>query len=234
MIREGQKRETVARIHEHGFEIHNRLLMPSECDRLVAELSASDVLRSRAGARHLISMPGIAMLASDPRMRTLAADALGGRAVPFRATLFDKSAESNWSVVWHQDTALPLATRFETEGWGPWSVKAGVMYAHAPASALNRVIALRIHLDESTSTNGPLRVLAGTHKKGLLTDEQVAELARISAATECLVGRGGVLMMRPLLVHSSTRVVTKAARRVLHIEYAEDLEVAPGVHLTQA
>src|ERR1700680_406909 len=43
------------------------------------------------------------------------------------------------------------------------AVKDGVVYAHAPASVLRQVLALRIHLDDSTSHNGPLRVLPGTH-----------------------------------------------------------------------
>lgn len=221
-------------IQKDGFEIHNEILELSECDRVLTELLAPDIPRSRAGARHLIANPVIARLARDARLQKIAGAALGRHAVPFRATLFDKSAESNWSVVWHQDTALPLAEKFEAEGWGPWSVKAGIAYAHAPASALNRIVALRIHLDESSSTNGPLRVLAGTHRLGLLTDNQVVEITRTSPATDCLVVRGGVLMMRPLLIHSSTRAVTNGARRVLHIEYAEDLQITASVRLAEA
>ena len=71
--------------------------------------------------------------------------------MPFRATLFDKSPKSNWLVVWHQDTALTICERIDAAGWGPWSTKAGVLYAHAPAAALERVVALRVCLDDSTS-----------------------------------------------------------------------------------
>src|SRR5207244_13003292 len=122
----------------------------------------------------------------------IAAGALGGQVHPVRVTLFSKSENSNWSVVWHQDTALPLRQRFEGEGWGPWSVKAGIAYAHAPTSALEHVVALRVHLDESSLSNGPLRVLPGTHALGVLSDDQVSEIARRSSAVECLVPRGGI------------------------------------------
>ena len=37
--------------------------------------------------------------------------------MPFRATLFDKSPQANWLVVWHQDTALPLRRRLDISGW---------------------------------------------------------------------------------------------------------------------
>jgi ectoine hydroxylase-related dioxygenase (phytanoyl-CoA dioxygenase family) len=97
----------------------------------------------------------------------------GSGAFPYHATLFDKSPTSNWLVVWHQDTALPLRERKALAGWGPWSVKEGVNYAHAPASALRQVLALRVHLDDSTEHNGPLRVLPGTHTRGVLSDEEI-------------------------------------------------------------
>ena len=209
-------------IGQDGFEISNHVLVASECDALLFKLTASEVVRGRAGARHLISVPFISQLATHDQLQAIASAALGCEALPFRVTLFDKSAQSNWSVVWHQDTALPLEKKFEAAGWGPWSVKAGVAYAHAPTAALNRIVALRVHLDESNSGNGPLRVLPGTHRLGVLSDEEVAEIARSSSTVDCLVPRGGVLAMRPLLIHSSSRIVKPGSRRVLHIEYAED------------
>jgi hypothetical protein len=221
-------------IEQAGFQITNWVLRPSECDELLSNLTAPEVLRGRAGARHLISVPFVSELAGDPRLRAIAAAALDSEAFPYRVTLFDKSADSNWSVAWHQDTALPLQSKFEAEGWGAWSVKAGITYAHAPASVLNRIVALRVHLDESTSTNGPLCVFPRTHQLGVLSDEEVGEVSRTSSPVVCLVARGGVLAMKPLLIHSSSRVLAPGSRRVLHIEYADDLQVASGVHLAAA
>src|SRR4030095_15975039 len=99
-------------------------------------------------------------------------------------------------VVWHQDTALPLRQRRDTPGWGPWSVKSGITYAHAPTAALSRGLALRIHLDDSTESNGPFRVLRGTHRDGVLSDAAVQQLAREKKPEDCIVSRGGVLAMR--------------------------------------
>jgi phytanoyl-CoA dioxygenase PhyH len=224
----------VLNIDRDGFEIATDVLRASRCDEILRNLSASSIMRSRAGARHLLSVPFAAHLANDRTLRELADAALCCRAIPFRVTLFDKSSDANWSVVWHQDTAIPLRSKFDAAGWGPWSVKAGVLYAHAPATALNGVVALRVHLDESTPANGPLRVLPGTHRLGVLSDDQVAELARVTPAVDCLVTRGGVMAMRPLLIHSSPRVVEGGPRRVLHIEYCDDLHLAPGIRLAEA
>jgi ectoine hydroxylase-related dioxygenase (phytanoyl-CoA dioxygenase family) len=115
---------------------------------------------------------------------------LGAGAIAFRATLFEKLPDSNWLVAWHQDTALPLRERRETAGWGPWSVKDGVNYAHAPAAALEKVVALRMHLDDSTADNGPLRVLPGTHTRGVLTDEEMHAISERTPSVECLMPRG--------------------------------------------
>jgi ectoine hydroxylase-related dioxygenase (phytanoyl-CoA dioxygenase family) len=205
-----------------GYRITGPILSLAECDDLAIALSAEK--RSRAGVRHLMRNAAVAAVASDPRMIELACGA-----IPFRATLFEKAGDRNWLIAWHQDTALPLEARFESSDWGPWSIKDGVHYAHAPARVLEDVIALRLHLDESTNENGPLRVIPDSHRLGILTDEQVAALTH--SPVECPVPKGGVLAMRPLLIHASSKASSSNPRRVLHIEYAGSLNVEPGVRL---
>jgi len=159
-------------VHELGYGIVKPVLSERECDDLLMVLDSRMLVRSRAGARHLLSVQPVAELA-------MAAEVLDPPASPFRVTLFDKSATANWSVVWHQDTALPLRARVDLPGWGPWSHKGGVLYAHAPAEALSKVVARRIHLDESSISNGPLRI-----------DAEVERVARERLPVDCLVGRG--------------------------------------------
>lgn len=184
--------------------------------------------------RHAMRNPSVAAIARDSRLLEMARHALGSQAIPFRATLFDKSPASNWLVVWHQDTALPLRERREVSGWGPWSIKDGVNYAHAPSSALEQVLALRLHLDNSAAENGPLRVLPGTHTRGVLNDDELHELSTQIPAIDCLVPRGGILPMRPLVVHASSKSQSDAPRRVLHIEYAAASAIADGLELAIA
>jgi len=181
-----------------------------------------------------MSNPCVAALATDHRLRSIAGAILGQPAIPFRATLFEKSGQANWLIAWHQDTALPLAAFFDAPGWGPWSRKAGVLCAHAPTWALSRILALRVHLDASTSQNGPLRVIPGSHASGVLTDDDVLNYAKTRDATECVVPRGGVLAMRPLLIHASSKARVEEARRVLHLEYSDSLDLRPGIRLAVA
>ena len=134
-------------------------------------------------------------------------------------------------IPWHQDTGLPLTNRFEMAGWGPWSEKADAAYAHAPAHALSRVIALRVPLDASTADNGPLRVVPGSHHGGVLSDQAVTQIVSTNARIECCVAQGGVIAMRPLIIHSSSKARGAKSRRVLHIEYVDCLDLASGVRL---
>jgi ectoine hydroxylase-related dioxygenase (phytanoyl-CoA dioxygenase family) len=221
-------------VEKRGFTIIPGVLTGKDIGHVIEELNHTPLPRSRAGARHALRHPAVAEVARDPRLTALAHEILGSSAIPYRATLFDKSPGANWLVVWHQDTALPVQKRQEVQGWGPWSVKEGVVYAHAPANALSQVLALRLHLDDSTLQNGPLRVLPGTHTMGVLGDDVIHQLAAHVPAVACVVPRGGVLAMRPLIVHSSSKSRTEAPRRVLHIEYAPSVVLEGGLQLAVA
>jgi ectoine hydroxylase-related dioxygenase (phytanoyl-CoA dioxygenase family) len=223
--------EPIEQLEREGYAIVPALFSDREIDALSNALVTSTLARSRAGVRHAMRHSRVADLAADPRLAELASAALEARSVPYRATLFDKSTDANWLVVWHQDTALPRLEKREAPGWDPWSVKEGIVYAHAPAEALRKVVALRIHLDDSSSDNGPLRILPGTHRQGVLTDDEIQDFTQRISPVECVSARGGVVAMRPLAIHASSKSANDHSRRVLHIEYTsskafEDFQLA--------
>jgi ectoine hydroxylase-related dioxygenase (phytanoyl-CoA dioxygenase family) len=221
-------------IEETGLAVQPGAFSCDHLDRLLADISRLSPRRSRAGIRHCLGLAPVAALAREFRLLELAQQVLGADAFPFRATLFDKSPVSNWLVVWHQDTALPLRGRVERAGWGPWSVKDGIDYAHAPAAVLEKVLALRISLDDSTLENGPLRVLPSTHKLGVLTDDDLHKLAARIAPFDCVAPKGSVVAMRPLVAHASSKSQTELSRRVMHIEYAASMSIAHPLELAVA
>jgi len=218
-------------IENDGFAIIPEVLSSLEVGDLVEGLSWAAGRRSRAGIRHALELTFVAELARRPKLLESARAVLGPAAFPFHATLFDKSSRSNWLVAWHQDTALPVRECREVEGWGPWSVKEGVVYVHAPATALSQVLALRVHVDDSTAVNGPLRLLPSTHTLGVLNDDRIHELSTSIAPVEGVVPAGGVLAMRPLLVHASSKSKADRERRVLHIEYAASPSITTPLQL---
>lgn len=218
-------------IPDDGYAIAEQVVGSQDLDSISQALAAAGLPRTRAGTRHILQVARVRALAEDPALVCLAGAFIGEQPLPFRATLFDKSATSNWLVPWHQDTALPLRRRIDTPSWGPWSVKGGVLHGIAPAVALARIIALRVHLDDSSEANGPLRVLPGSHTDGVLSQEQIQRISASVTSVSCIAAAGGVVAMRPLLVHASSKATDDRPRRVIHIEYAASVDVGDGLQL---
>jgi ectoine hydroxylase-related dioxygenase (phytanoyl-CoA dioxygenase family) len=203
-----------------GFEIVEDVLGREAVEMLrgaVAELPS----RHRGGVRNLLqNSEAIAALAISDPVKALAKTALGVEAFSVRALLFDKAPAANWKVPWHQDTAIAVAERVEVPGFVGWSVKDGVTHVHPPVEILERMMALRIHLDDCGPDNGPLRVLPGSHRHGKLDEAQIEHWRQTTAEVRCCAMQGDVLVMRPLLLHASSPAKAPSHRRVIHLEYA--------------
>ncbi|MBV9852530.1 MAG: phytanoyl-CoA dioxygenase family protein [Armatimonadetes bacterium] len=216
-------------IGRYGFAVVPGVLDAETADRLIAALDAvpeGDGVRRRGGVyaiRNLLrDVPAIGALARSAAVRALVAPHLGPDAFPVRGILFDKTPDANWNVVWHQDLSIAVRERREVPGFGPWSRKAGVPHVQPPAALLERMLTVRLHLDDCGEDNGPLRVLPGSHRHGRLDAEAIQEWrARVPEVT-CPVPRGGALLMRPLLLHASSDAQTPRHRRVIHLEFAAE------------
>lgn len=169
--------------------------------------------------RNLLAVPVIRELASSAAVRTLAETVLGKQCFAVKGTFFNKTQEANWKVAWHQDLTIMVGERRDVPRFGPWTIKAGINHVQPPADILSRILALRLHLDESGPDNGPLRVIPGSHKHGRLSEEKVAAWPKTGSVV-CTVPKGGALLMRPLLLHSSSACLVPKPRRVMHLEFA--------------
>lgn len=212
-----------------GFEIFTAVIPDAECDALSVELTAlfdcqQSAARTRLGGiRNLLRIsPRSAQVASSERLVPLVARLTGRKAFPVRAIFFDKMPESNWRVPWHQDLTIAVNQRLETPGFRGWSLKEGVVHVLPPHEILAGMVAIRVHLDDCDADNGALKAIPGSHRHGELDNDQIAEWTSRSEPAVCEVPRGGVLAMRPLLLHASPPATTPRHRRVLHIEYAAD------------
>jgi len=161
-------------------------------------------------------------LASSPLLESIVEAALGAPGFAVRGILFNKLDGANWNVAWHQDCMIPVRAQIDLPDFGPWTWKAGVLHVEPPAFVLERMITLRIHLDDCGDDNGPLRVIAGSHRNGKLAAAEVAELTANKRERVCAVSRGGIVAMHPLLLHASSKAAQPAQRRVVHLEYAVD------------
>jgi ectoine hydroxylase-related dioxygenase (phytanoyl-CoA dioxygenase family) len=174
----------------------------------------------RGGARNLLADESIRSLAASSVVRRFACAVLGQHCFAVRALLFDKTPKANWKVAWHQDLTIATRERIAMPGYGPWSEKAGVPHVQPPVSVLEHMLAVRVHLDPYGLENGPVRVIDGSHLLGRLSPIAIDVLRSREPTRECLVAQGGLLVFRPLILHSSAPASKAAHRRVIHVEFA--------------
>ena len=120
---------------------------------------------------------------------------------------------------WHQDLSIAVKERKDVLGFGAWSTKAGIVHVQPSASVLERLLTIRIHLDDCDESNAPVRVIPGSHLQGRMSTEQIHQIST-APALSCIVAAGRVLLMRPLLLHATSASQSPLHRRVIHIEFA--------------
>ena len=188
---------TRADLEKQGFSVVRSILSRSERRALISALGPVE----KAGRRGLLALPAVASLARALKLIDLVRPHLPVEPFPVRALYFDKSPEANWLAPWHQD--LKVRARVEVPGFGPWSLKEGIPHVQPPIELLQKMLTVRLHLDDAGASNGALRVLPGSHRQGRLSRDQIQEWRREQRAVLCRVSAGDALLMRPLLLHAS-------------------------------
>lgn len=197
---------------EDGFAVFGEVCKPQECDSLLAQVEPIGL----AGTRCLLDHAWCSGLATILKSR-LARDI--PEIVPLVAvqcTFFNKSQERNWLVAYHQDRSIPVSSSEVAKTFPGWSEKEGMTFVQGPAELLREMLAVRLHLDHCTLKNGPLRVIPGSHRFGILSPKAITDLVERVVEKQLLVEQGGVVAMRPLVVHASSKSRTTTPRRVLH------------------
>ena len=207
----------LANFEREGYAFHaGSFVAHAQCLGLANEFETI----GSAGARHLLDCVSVQSLLREPALRSAVHAILGRDAFAYKATLFDKREKANWLVAWHQDISIPVAGRLDIAGWQGWSIKDQVQYVQPPDYILSTLVALRLHLDPCENDNGPLRVLARSHTLGKLRQAEMAAMAQRFPAHSVTGGAGSALLMRPLLIHASSKATPPGRRRVLHLEFA--------------
>lgn len=143
-----------------------------------------------------------------------------------RVLYFDKPPDQTWALPWHKDLLIATQPFDQADGYSTPRPRAGVPHTEPPLSVLESMVTLRLHLDEITPENGPLRVASGTQRTGKsLTLEGFPQHTILTAA-------GDVLVMSPLLVHCSghSDPGTTRHRRILHLEFSSMSQLPDNVH----
>ncbi|MEO0619893.1 MAG: phytanoyl-CoA dioxygenase family protein [Pseudomonadota bacterium] len=208
-------------LEEHGATHFPAVIDAATCRVIAAACTGS---AQTVGRRVFGNSALQAILGPRGPIGAIATAHLGDHARPVRALFFDKTAEKNWAVPWHQDRTIAVRDRCDdTPGFGPWSRKNGVHHVEPPAQILASMVTLRLHLDEVTETNAPLLIACGSHRLGRIPQRDVAYVVARHRMHMCGASIGDVWAFATLIVHASRRAHAddhNRHRRVLHVDYA--------------
>lgn len=213
----------IQRFDLNGFVILKEQVSSERLEVLTQDLALTHIQHAKiaAGLRDLLNLvPSVKALARGVEIQRILEPLGMGSARVVRGVYFDKQRDANWKVAWHQDLTIAVKRRVDVDGFSAWTMKAGIQHVQPPVEILENMVAVRVHLDDADETNGCLRVIPGSHRHGRLNPEQIAELRRNVGETSCVVKRGELLVMRPLLLHASSIAVQPTHRRVIHLEYS--------------
>lgn len=157
----------------------------------------------------------------------IATAVLGEQARPVRALLFDKTAERNWALGWHQDRTIVVEHRMDTDGYGPWTVKSGLIQVEPPFEILERMVTLRVHLDAVDERNAPLRIIPGSHRLGRLPEAEIGRVVATLGERLCIAERGDVWLYATSIVHASLAADPPRRRRFLQVDFSADATPGP-------
>jgi hypothetical protein len=161
-------------------------------------------------------------LANTGPIGSIVAARLGPCSRAVRAILFDKSANINWSLGWHQDRTICVRERIDVDGFGPWTMKGSMQHVCPPFELLSRMLTLRVHLDDVGAANAPLLIAPGSHRFGRVPEPEIDRVVSACGTAACTADAGDVWVYATPILHASEAARTPARRRVLQIDFSGD------------
>lgn len=214
-------------ISNNGFTIMEDVYSKDEIFSILSLIAQADAgketFRKSAGLfairQFLKEVPAAKAIIFNHKLQGIIKDLFGAEYFVVKSIYFDKPEESNWFVAWHQDLTISVDKKVDLPGYGPWTVKQNQFAVQPPLNILEDNFTIRVHLDDADEGNGALKVLPGSHLKGIYRPETIDR--NMETETTCTVNAGGIMVMRPLLLHASNRTTNNKPRKVIHIEFTK-------------
>jgi Protein involved in biosynthesis of mitomycin antibiotics/polyketide fumonisin len=214
-------------IQENGFTIINNIFSDEEIEKIREVIQHIDTSKETfrksedlfAIRQFLKEIPDIKNLIFNENIKSIIKDIFGSDYFVVKSIYFDKPEKSNWYVSYHQDLTISVDKKLKLDNFGPWTTKQNQFAVQPPLDILENIFTIRIHLDDTDENNGALKVVPISHAKGIYRPETIDW----SVETEeiCKVDRGGIMIMKPLILHGSNRTTNGKKRRVIHIEFSD-------------
>ena len=214
------------KLTQDGFAIIDDIFNKGEINAIIHKLSQVEITKSTfrttqdlfAIRQFLKEVPETLPLIFNTKLNRLISEFFGEDFFVTKSIYFDKPEKSNWFVAYHQDLTISVDKKLDIEGFGGWTAKQNQFAVQPPLDILKNNFTIRIHLDDTDENNGALKVVPGSHLKGVHRIEDIGWIKEIE--TFCNVKSGGVMIMKPLLFHASNRTTNNSKRRVIHIEFS--------------
>lgn len=210
----------------NGFATINNIYTAEELEKVLEQIShansGKETFRKSADLfairQFLKEIPVTVDTIFNENLKSVLRPLLGNKYFVVKSIYFDKPQTSNWYVSYHQDLTISVDNKIALKGFNFWTTKQNQFSVHPPLNILQNVVTVRIHLDDTDENNGALKVIPKSHSKGIYRPETIDWT--IESEISCNVSKGGIMLMKPLLLHSSGRTTNGRQRRVIHIEFS--------------
>jgi ectoine hydroxylase-related dioxygenase (phytanoyl-CoA dioxygenase family) len=219
----------IDRINSEGFAIIENVYSENEIEKIVSEIEkvtesenenstfrkSGDLFAIRQFHKEI---PETLNVIFNQNLKEIIKSNFGDNYFITKSIYFDKPEKSNWLVVYHQDLTISVDKKTEIKSFENWTTKHNQFAVQPPKEILEQNFTVRIHIDKTTKENGALKVLNKSHRKGIIRTENIEIENEIE--TICEVGKGGIMIMKPLIFHASNKTTNNQRRRVIHIEFS--------------
>ncbi len=219
-------------INSEGFAIIDAVYSDNEMEQIVSEIEkvthnskdnstfrkSDDLFAIRQFHKEI---PATLSYIFNDKLKEIIKTNFGKNYFITKSIYFDKPEKSNWFVAYHQDLTISVNKKVEIENFENWTTKQNQFAVQPPKEILENIFTIRIHIDKTTKDNGALKVLNTSHQKGICRIENIQIEDEIE--TICEVEKGGIMIMKPLLFHASNKTTNNERRRVIHIEFSNQI-----------
>lgn len=214
-------------IADNGFSVISNAFSKEEIEKISEVIQSIDTSKDTfrksedlfAIRQFLKEIPEVRDLIFNKNLKTIIKEIFGENYFVVKSIYFDKPEKSNWYVAYHQDLTISVDKEIQLENFGPWTTKQNQFAVQPPLDILENIFTIRIHLDDTDENNGALKVVPKSHSKGIYRPEAIDW--DVETESICNVNKGGVMIMKPLLLHGSNRTTNGKKRRVVHIEFSD-------------
>ena len=213
-------------LFDNGFSVMENIYSDEEIQNILTIIdqtdSSNETFRKTndlfAIRQFLREIPTVIDLIFTENLKSVMKEIIGGDFFVVKSIYFDKPETSNWYVPYHQDLTISVDKKMEIKNFELWTTKQNQFAVQPPIEFLENITTIRIHLDDTDENNGALRVVPKSHLKKIYRPETIDWNKEIE--TICRVKKGGIMLMKPLTLHSSKRTTNNKKRRVIHIEFS--------------